>query len=176
VNSKEVAGSIRTLLDPDAVLATRLLAARRLASTQDQVGLGALLGIALDESTPETLGRTARAAIAEMLAMWNVPGAAGGWRSTVAERVFSDRRAPVLDRVEASRYLARLDDAAALSVLLKAACDESEEPIVACAAGASIAEMLLRQGRLDQIPFERLTSASDIGYDAFVARHMRLRL
>lgn len=50
--------------------------------------------------------------------------------------------------------------------------DDGVDPLLSREVGASIAEIVIRKGSLDQVPLHDFTESAYLGYDEVVARHL----
>lgn len=89
--------------------------------------------------------------------------------------VLLDRERPTIERAIAARHLAGESAPDIVDTLVRIAQDDGEEEWVSHAAGESLAEILLRRGKLDTAPLHDFSGAAYIGFDEAVARLQQQR-
>ncbi len=84
-----------------------------------------------------------------------------------------DRSLEQQKRVTMIRDLTSSDDDVVLAVLIDIAQDEHEPEAVTAAAGATLAESLIRTGAVDDIPLHDFSGPAYLAFDAAIAMHQR---
>jgi hypothetical protein len=75
-------------------------------------------------------------------------------------KILLDHSARIDERDDAAMYLASSDDKAALTALLHVASDPADNELVVASSGESLAQMIVRTGRLDRAWIEQLAPAA----------------
>jgi hypothetical protein len=84
-------------------------------------------------------------------------------------RVLTDPSTSLAERTSAAHKLRASDDPAVLRGLIAVAVSETPDQSLAAAAGESIALILLRTDRVDQVPLHDFATAAYLAYDRAVA-------